>query len=58
MAKKNGERIVLQVGLTEFESVTSCPPDKHANQLRYSPIIVVIVSYYQKNVKCFFQKSF
>jgi len=27
----------LFVGLAEFESATPCPPDKYANQLRYSP---------------------
>ncbi len=31
------EKSIAKVGLTEFESVTSCPPDMHANQLRYSP---------------------
>ena len=35
--KKRLEKPTALVGLTEFESVTSCPPDKHANQLRYSP---------------------
>lgn len=41
------------VGLSEFESETSCPPDKHANQLRYSPLLRNSISHLKKSCKCF-----
>lgn len=40
------------VGLSEFESETSCPPDKHANQLRYSPLCFEIIAHSKKSCKC------
>ena len=40
------------IGLSEFESETSCPPDKHANQLRYSPLLIdESISYLKKCCK-------
>ena len=40
------------IGLSEFESETSCPPDKHANQLRYSPLCFEIIAHLKKSCKC------
>lgn len=34
----------MKIGQPEFESGTSCPPDTHANQLRYCPKSTAIIS--------------
>ncbi len=44
-------RFITFVGLSEFESETSCPPDKHANQLRYSPLLEIIISHLETSCK-------